>query len=821
MLFPTVLVPILAGLGAESTPLKETPAIKLNAWRAQKMTLDAGSFRTISVRNSQSNSTQRSAPPLSLCEQPCCSVTLSFNGVNLPVRVCANQTCLTVPELQYTTCMTPEVAECVRGQTISMSASSGLKFGGFVGFYERIIASVVQTMNALALTGEVDLRGGVLDAAFYPQVMGAAQDMGDVEGCRAAVGKTRYCFFSAGIGAPLTGSCVPETCSAETQQAAILYQGEVWATVLSGAAQLLGMPNLDAWAALYYEFSAFAADPARTQVSCTDSLTRIGDTDAGHSLSTLNMGFSGDSKAQGVAGMFFIILGINVLSTFCLQIMPQVEGREESPTITRRLLTCFDLVGARNTLLKVSKRRETSFLNGMRVWSILWVVLGHVIAFPRSPGFDNQSEVDKYYLQNFRFVLFPAGLLAVDTFFFLSGFLACYGLTDERKGWKKRVPGTGVLENGRALLLVYVDRYVRLTPLYGLLIMMAVYLLQYMGSGPFWSMMKQGGEVGVQCDKYWYNNILYINNVMPLRNLCFGHSWYLSNDFQYLVLGTPIIVFFTRRPIVAWSVVCLLFAFSWSMILWKLDDPEQVSLGGGEFYYRPWIRCSPYLYGLMTCFILRQRREWLRVAVMNPFVRWTLYTIAFCLMWGTVVWQWQATKSCGGFMYECGKAAWSHKWTTSMTRAFSWFYHFAWGLGLLILTLVWTAGAEDGAGGWVVDFLSYPAFEPLYRLTYGVYLIHPFVLSWLKLTVAHLIHYTDYWLLSTWVAAAFGSYLFSIMMYLCIESPCGALWDLISGRSKRSSGMNVKEAKPNPIESLDPEARLLPDLPDAFSRATG
>jgi len=597
----------------------------------------------------------------------------------------------------------------------------------------------------------------------------------------------------------------------ETQRTAIMYQAEVWGMVVTQLANLLGMPNFNQIAQFYYQQCELAGNSTRSGASCTDTLTRIGTADQDHSLTTLDRGFSEDHPAQGVAAMFLVIVGINILSTFLLHFMPKREG---PPTMVRRILNCFDLVGARGTLLKVSKRRETSFLNGMRVWSILWVVLGHVIAFPSS-YFDNQSEVDKYYLQSFRFALIAAGLLAVDTFFFLSGFLACYGLTDAGKGWIKRVPGSGVIENGRALLLVYVDRYMRLTPLYGLLILLAVYLLQYMGTGPYWGLMKGGGSIGNNCDKYWYRNMLYVNNLYTMKELCFGHSWYLGNDFQFLVLGTPIIVFFCRVPKVAWTIIALLFAFTWSMILWKLDDPHSAS-SGGDFYGKPWIRCSPYLYGLVTCFILRQRREWVRdVLVRNVFVRYTLYVIACALMWGTIVWEWQATKSCGGYQYPCGKAPWSDVWTPSETRAFQWFYHFAWGLGLLILTLVWVAGSEDGAGGWVVDFLSFPAFEPLYRLTYGVYLIHPFVLALLKFTGTQLIHYTDYWLLSTWIAAAVGSYVLSSVSYMCIEVPCGALWDLVSGRSKRSSGMNVKEVtKPSAVQSA-PIQRDDPEIPDA------
>jgi len=152
-----------------------------------------------------------------------------------------------------------------------------------------------------------------------------------------------------------------------------------------------------------------------------------------------------------------------------------------------------------------------------------------------------------------------------------------------------------------------------------------------------------------------------------------------------------------------------------------------------------------------------------------------------------------------------------------MTRAFSWFYHFAWGLGLSILTLVWTTGAKQRLGGWVVDFLSHPVFEPLYRLTYGVYLIHLLVLPMLMLPggATSFPHYSDYWLMSTWISASVVSYLFALVMYLCIEYPCGQLWDLASGRSKSSSGMNVKQTAKKANENEQELPEVIPTTLDA------
>jgi len=102
-------------------------------------------------------------------------------------------------------------------------------------------------------------------------------------------------------------------------------------------------------------------------------------------------------------------------------------------------------------------------------------------------------------------------------------------------------------------------------------------------------------------------------------------------------------------------------------------------------------------------------------------------------------------------------------------------------------------------------------FEPLYRLTYGVYLIHPMVLLCIKLTGTSLNHYTDYWLLSTWIAALVGTYVASFLTYIFIERPSSLLWDLASSRNKRSSGGSNTRATRLSEKMPDTETHLLVD----------
>ena len=91
-----------------------------------------------------------------------------------------------------------------------------------------------------------------------------------------------------------------------------------------------------------------------------------------------------------------------------------------SPPFLAQVLVAFSAV--KNTRdLVAHERMPTNFLNGMRYLSILWVILGHVAVFTK-PGWSNISKVDEV-LGNYSMVFLFGAFFAVDTFFFMSGFL--------------------------------------------------------------------------------------------------------------------------------------------------------------------------------------------------------------------------------------------------------------------------------------------------------------------------------------------------------------------------------------------------------------
>ena len=79
----------------------------------------------------------------------------------------------------------------------------------------------------------------------------------------------------------------------------------------------------------------------------------------------------------------------------------------------------------------VTRGREASpldALDGVRVLSIFWVILGHSYFFnlQQQPGVRNTISMIPEFYKEFFFTVVTSGVLAVDSFFFMSAFLGAY-----------------------------------------------------------------------------------------------------------------------------------------------------------------------------------------------------------------------------------------------------------------------------------------------------------------------------------------------------------------------------------------------------------
>ena len=156
------------------------------------------------------------------------------------------------------------------------------------------------------------------------------------------------------------------------------------------------------------------------------------------------------------------------------------------------------------------------------------------------------------------------GTIFVDTFFLMSGLLVCLSLMRQLDRNRK-----GSFNVWR----YYLHRYVRLTPLYALVIASVAFILPLANNGPDWHYVKKMAEVTRH--RLWWGQLLYINNyvskfdvgwISPQSGMI--ETWYLACDMQMYWLSPLLIYPLWRwnKAGLVWVLVCLFTLLGASMI---------------------------------------------------------------------------------------------------------------------------------------------------------------------------------------------------------------------------------------------------------------
>lgn len=129
-----------------------------------------------------------------------------------------------------------------------------------------------------------------------------------------------------------------------------------------------------------------------------------------------------------------------------------------------------------------------------------------------------------------------AGYLYTELFLLISGVLASFSL------FKK-------LEQNNKLnvLKEYFDRYLRIVPSLAVMIVFSTHIMQHIGSGPLYKFLIQ--HEAELCSKFWWRNLLFINNWFGVRQMCGFHTQHIAIDFQLFLVAPLIVSIIYRWPV--------------------------------------------------------------------------------------------------------------------------------------------------------------------------------------------------------------------------------------------------------------------------------
>ncbi|CAG2167193.1 unnamed protein product, partial [Oppiella nova] len=374
-----------------------------------------------------------------------------------------------------------------------------------------------------------------------------------------------------------------------------------------------------------------------------------------------------------------------------------------------------------------TKGTDTSIqvFHGIRVLSMLWILIGHSFAFAVQWMTFRNPLVIREVPQNIMSQLLANGTFSVDCFFFISGFLVSYVVMTKAKK-----------HSGKPnIFLFYLHRYLRMTPSMMAVIAFSATLLQYLGSGPQWT--ESITMFNGWCQKNWWVNGLYLHNFVNTQNMCLSHSWYSAVDMQFYFLSPLILVPLYLKPVLGISLAILALFCSMGLTgyLTLINDfpavpyiNDVVEQAVVDKYYRllyikPYCRVGPYLVGILLAYAIYTSQGDIKMKKFYSTMGWI---ISFVVSLGVLFAMFPANN---GNVPEVHIAA-----LYSSTSRTIW-----------ALSLSWvTFACITGNGGFINAFLSAKVWVPFSRLTHCAYLVHPIVMAVLYGSREHPFDFSSY-----------------------------------------------------------------------------
>lgn len=132
------------------------------------------------------------------------------------------------------------------------------------------------------------------------------------------------------------------------------------------------------------------------------------------------------------------------------------------------------------------------------------------------------------------------GMTMVQTFFTISGFLLTVQFVEMTQQFKRKNWDVSYFW----IAIVY--RYIRLTPVYALMVLFDATWLVHTNSGPGWK--RNAWIERSYCRRNWWTNLLYINNYVNVPETCLPQSWFLSADYQLFIVALIVLLVIWRYP---------------------------------------------------------------------------------------------------------------------------------------------------------------------------------------------------------------------------------------------------------------------------------
>lgn len=515
--------------------------------------------------------------------------------------------------------------------------------------------------------------------------------------------------------------------------------------------------------------------------------------------------YQSDHYRSYSTGAICMIVFTCILSSIVLfsTLLEYLYIKSESKSFSSELIKCFSLISNVKRIVisrsqtRLGQKDELELLNAVRVFSIGWVILGHTyINYAFFVPCVNYTELSKIFSKK-EYIVIYGGFYAVDTFFWLSGLLMTYlFLIEFDKKSSFTLP---------KIVMVYVHRILRITPVYMFCLLFMWALMPYMGNGPLWFKITE--TFNNDCHKYWYANLLYMNNFIPnyKTESCLAPSWYLADDMQFFFISPIILIIYLKISVkLAWGIIIGLnvLGIATSAAIAHHFDLNPVIFATGDeyfdyYYVKPYCRVPPYALGIacgIVLYVYRKEKKtgtlldpisgFISRCLSNTYIRYFIFSFGLSLLNVLIFVQYDTYKHPGDDLKY-------RHWSKHSNYTFIALERFAYGLALSMILLPCLLGFFK----FINWFMSLYIWSFIAKFTFVMYLIHYGIIEIVIRSIKTSYEFNQYNNIRDSFYFFFLSFACAVPIVLVVEMPSGNLEKLILGRMKKGNGATVDSGK--------------------------
>ncbi|CAG5030805.1 unnamed protein product [Parnassius apollo] len=313
----------------------------------------------------------------------------------------------------------------------------------------------------------------------------------------------------------------------------------------------------------------------------------------------------------------------------------------------------------------------------------------------------------------------------------------------------------------------------RLIWVYIVTILISVTASSYLYGGPLW--FKYAKVEQDVCKKNWWVGLLMLGNYIDSSNICILVTWYVPADYHLTAVSTVMYWLYQknlRGGQYLFGIVTIV-----SIILPGLNtylkqlhpitvfDFETIEdirkyIGGSPIYVQSHLRASSYFVGVTAGYI---------ISVYKPTSYRNVLPLKYSILSFITIMALSVT------ILVMGPAYRFREYNVIESSFFAAFNRPIWA-GLMAAFILL---CEYGTLPYITEFLSWSAFVPLSKLSYGIYMCHFFFVMRLTLNLRSPVWYDFFKVLQDSKGSVVISCLLSLYIALFIESPLNNLVALV------------------------------------------